>query len=77
MNKFIAGLRIFAAGVLILLALTTLVNLVLFATNPDTISVVNAIVGGGVIIVALAALATIQWRKGLKQWRELSNGDGT
>ncbi len=77
MTRFIAGLRMFAALVLSLLALVTLVNLVLFATNPDTISVVNAIVGQGVIIIALSALATIQFRKGLKEWRELSNGEGS
>ncbi|MEQ8955625.1 MAG: hypothetical protein RL120_15950 [Gammaproteobacteria bacterium] len=76
-GRFLAGLRMAAAVVLYLLALTTLVNLVLITMRPETISVVNAMIGQGVIMIAMTAIATIQFRKGLRQWRELSKGDGS
>ena len=58
-------LSVLAAG----LAVATLVNLVLISSRPETISVVNAIIGQGLVIVCLAAFARILGRKA---WRALS-----
>ncbi|NKB32296.1 MAG: hypothetical protein GKR91_04290 [Pseudomonadales bacterium] len=70
MNKLIAILQVVAAVVLGILAIATLVNAILIANRPETISVVNAFIGQGVLIIALLALATICMRKGLKNLRQ-------
>ncbi|MEQ8314331.1 MAG: hypothetical protein RL839_01910 [Gammaproteobacteria bacterium] len=69
MDKFVAILQLLAAAILALFAILTLVNLVFITTRPETISVVNAIIGQGVLIICLSALANILFRKGLKQLR--------
>ncbi|MDA0687311.1 MAG: hypothetical protein O2948_01600 [Proteobacteria bacterium] len=73
MNKFIAVLQIIAAILLAALALATVVNLVLISTRPETISVVNAMVGQGVVIVCLAAASKIIFRRGLEKYRQASS----
>ncbi len=70
MNKLVALLQVILAIVLGILALATLVNAILISTRPETISVVNAIIGLGVVIIALLVLATICMRKGLKAFRQ-------
>ena len=70
MNKLVALLQVILAILLGILALATLVNAILISTRPETISVVNAIIGLGVVIIALLALATICMRKGLKAFRQ-------
>ena len=72
MKKFLAVLQIVAAVLLALIALGTVVNLILVSTRPETISVVNAIVGLGVIIICLAAASTINFRRGLEKYRQAS-----
>lgn len=72
MEKFIALLQVFIAAVLALLALATLVNLVFISTRPETISVVNTLIGQGLLIVCMAALCNILFRKG---WKQLRSGD--
>ena len=47
MNKVVALLQVILAIVLGILALATLVNAILISTRPETISVVNAIIGLG------------------------------
>lgn len=69
MNKFLAVLQMIAAVVLGILALATTVNLVLFSNNSQTLSVVNVLVGQGVLIVCLAAASNIIFRKGLGRYR--------
>ena len=69
MNRLIAFLQVIAALILAILAIATLVNSILIATRPETISVVNAFIGQGVVIISLLALATICLRKGLKNLR--------
>ena len=72
MEKFIALPQVFIAAVLALLALATLVNLVFISTRPETISVVNTLIGQGLLIVCMAALCNILFRKG---WKQLRSGD--
>ena len=69
MNKFLSVLQLLLAVLAAGLAVATLVNLVLISSRPETISVVNAIIGQGLLIVCLAAFARILGRKA---WRALS-----
>ena len=69
MNKFFSVLQLLLAVLAAGLAVATLVNLVLISSRPETISVVNAIIGQGLLIVCLAAFARILGRKA---WRALS-----
>ena len=57
-------LQLVTAAILVVAALATAVNLVLISTRPETISVVNALIGQGLLIVCLIALARILYRKG-------------
>jgi len=69
MNRFFSVLQLLLAVLAAGLAVATLVNLVLISSRPETISVVNAIIGQGLLIVCLAAFARILGRKA---WRTLS-----
>jgi hypothetical protein len=63
MKKLVPILQLLASGILALVAIATLINLVLIINRPETISVINAMIGQGVIIVALLALARILYRR--------------
>ena len=65
MSKFISLLQLLMAAILGIAALATAVNLVLISTRPETISVVNTLIGQGVLIVCMLALARILYQKGL------------
>ena len=65
MNKFIAALQLLIAAILAIASVATLVNLILILPRPETISVVNTIIGQGVIIIFLSAMARILFRKGM------------
>ena len=69
MDKLVAILQLGAATLLGIMAAATLVNLVLISSRPDTVSVMNALIGQGVVIISLIALANILFRKGLKSLR--------
>ncbi|MBQ86470.1 MAG: hypothetical protein CMQ16_08725 [Gammaproteobacteria bacterium] len=69
MNKLFSVLQLLLAVLSAALAVATLVNLVLISSRPETISVVNAIIGQGLLIVCLAAFARVLGRKA---WRALS-----
>ena len=71
MHKFFSVLQLLLAVLAAGLAVATLVNLVLISSRPETISVVTAIIGQGLLIVCLAAFAKILGRKA---WRALSGG---
>lgn len=76
MSKFTAVLQVIAALILIIAAVATLVNLIFISTRPETISVVNTMIGQGVLIICLFALGRILLRRGLKKFREEPlNGD--
>lgn len=68
MTKFLAVLQAGLAVILLLIAAATLVNMVLIAMRPETISVVNTIIGQTVMIVCLVALGRVLWRKGLARF---------
>ena len=69
MDKLVAILQLGAATLIGIVAAATLVNLVLLSSRPETISVVNAMIGQGLVIICLIALANILFRKGLKSLR--------
>ena len=59
-------MQLFLALLLIILALATGFNLILISMRPETISVVNVIIGQGVLIVLLLAFANLCLKKGRK-----------
>ena len=65
MNKLIAVLQLFASILISIAALAMLVNIIFIIPRPETISVVNVLIGGGVLVVCLAALARVLFKKGL------------
>ncbi|HJO11271.1 MAG: hypothetical protein QGG67_19080 [Gammaproteobacteria bacterium] len=69
MARLYATLQIIGAVVLGVIAAATAVNMILIATRPDTISVVNVIVGQTLIIVCLIALARLLILKGIHALR--------
>ena len=73
MEKFLAVLQFIGAAILTLASVATLVNLVFISMRPETISVVNTIIGQGVLIICMSALANILFRKA---WNTL-RGPGT
>ena len=64
MQKLSSILKILLSGLLLIAALATAVNLILLTMRPETISVVNALIGQGVIIIALLAFSRVMFRKG-------------
>ncbi|MCG8415204.1 MAG: hypothetical protein MI746_13375 [Pseudomonadales bacterium] len=70
MDKFLAILQLLIAVLLAIMAVVTIHNLVNIATRPETISVVNTIIGQGVVIIALSVFATVLFRKAWKQLRQ-------
>lgn len=77
MNKFVSLVQILAGAVLAVAAAATLVNLLFIVSRPETISVVNAMIGQGLLIICFAALARILIRRGLAGLRSPGpGGDG-
>lgn len=70
MNKFLAIGQILAAILLSIAALAMLINLIYISTRPETISVVNVMIGGGVMVVCLPAIARVLFKKGMAGLRE-------
>ena len=66
MKNILGFIQLFLALLLIILALATGFNLILISMRPETISVVNVIIGQGVLIVLLLAFANLCLRKGRK-----------
>ncbi len=64
MKKFVAFLQLGLALLLYLIVIATLINLAFISTRPETILVVNTLIGQGVISICLVALGRILWRKG-------------
>ena len=65
MNKLLAVIQLITSALVSIMALATLVNLIFISTRPETISVVNTLVGQGVLIIILLVLATVLFKKGL------------
>ena len=66
MKKILGFIQLFLALLLIILALVTGFNLILISMRPETISVVNVIIGQGLLIVLLLAFANLCLKKGRK-----------
>ena len=69
MEKLIPIVQIIAAVILGIIAVAAAANLILILPREETISVVNAMIGLGVVIIALLAMARILFRKGLSKLR--------
>ena len=65
MNKLLAVIQLITSTLVALIALATLINLIFISTRPETISVVNTLIGQGVLIIILLVLATVLFKKGL------------
>ena len=65
MNKLLAVIQLITSTLVSIIALATLINLIFISTRPETISVVNTLVGQGVLIIILLVLATVLFKKGL------------
>lgn len=70
MSRLIAVGQLLLAAILAMFALFSLANILFIASRQETISVVNAFIGLGVLVVCLAALARILLKKGLANWRQ-------
>lgn len=64
MEKIFGIFQLLIAGVFAASAIGTLINMLFIATRPETISVVNAIIGQTLMIVCLLALSRILFKKG-------------
>lgn len=69
MSKLLAVLQLLLAVSLTVIALATIYNIVLIAQRPDSISVVNVLVAGVILVPMLAAGARILLRRGLANLR--------
>ena len=66
MKKVIGFIQLLTALLLLISAAATGINMVLISSRPETISVVNVIVGQGILIILLLALAKLCLKKGRK-----------
>ena len=66
MKKILGFIQLLAALLLFISAVATGINLIFISMRPETISVVNVIVGQGILIIILLALANLCLRKGRK-----------
>ncbi|MGB4248222.1 MAG: hypothetical protein WBJ75_10930 [Pseudohongiellaceae bacterium] len=70
MHRLVGILQLFMSGLLGCMALATLINMVLIAMRPETISVVNAFLGQGVIIIFMAVWSRVFFVKGMERVRQ-------
>ncbi|MDP1930822.1 MAG: hypothetical protein Q8L60_05140 [Gammaproteobacteria bacterium] len=70
MHRLVGFLQLFMSGLLGCMALATLINMALIAMRPETISVVNAFLGQGVIIIFLAVWSRVFFVKGMERVRQ-------
>ena len=78
MKKLIAVIQLIASAGLSVMALATLINLIFISMRPETISVVNTLIGQGVLIICLLVLSRVLLKKGLaglKQDKLTANSD--
>ncbi|HIL62819.1 MAG TPA: hypothetical protein EYG42_05145 [Porticoccaceae bacterium] len=65
MSRFIAVSQLLLAVIIAVAVIATSINLILISIRPETISVVNTMIGQGVLIICMIAIANILFRKGL------------
>ena len=73
MNKLLAVIQLITSVLVSIMALATLINLIFISTRPETISVVNTLVGQGVLITILLVLATVLFKKGLASLKRVKS----
>ena len=66
MKKILGFTQLLLALLLVITAAATGINLVLISMRPETISVVNVIIGQGLLIIFLLAFAKLCLKKGRK-----------
>ena len=64
MSRVVGIFQLFLSGVLGVTALATIFNLIMIAMRPETISVANAALGQGVVIIFLAVWSRVFFVKG-------------
>ncbi len=67
MNRLLGILQIVLSIVCLLIAAATAVNLVFIAMRPDSISVVNVLIGQSLLIVCFIALGRLLMKNGLRR----------
>ncbi|MFN3161996.1 MAG: hypothetical protein ACE37N_00485 [Pseudohongiellaceae bacterium] len=77
MKKYIPFLQILGGILAAVAAVATLVNLLNIVPRPETISVVNAMIGQGVLIICLTAMSTILIRRGRQGLLDSGAGPGS
>lgn len=75
MIKFIAVIQLLTAVIIAVAVIATCINLLLILTRPETISVVNTMIGQGILIICMIAIANILFRKGLAALKTRSKSD--
>jgi len=75
MNRFYAVPQVVLAIALYIMAFAILVDIVRITFRPEKISVVNAMIGLGVMLISFLALARIVMKKGLASLRRLKEDD--
>jgi L-lactate permease len=73
MNRFYAVMQVVLAAILYLISCAIAYNIVRIVFRPETISVVNAMIGLGVMLISFLALARISMKKGLANLRQLNS----
>ncbi len=69
MQKILAALQLLLSALAFIAAGATVHNLYSIASRPETISVVNALIGQGVLIIGLLVISRVLFRRGLVRWR--------
>lgn len=69
MDRMIGIFQLLLSGVLGTMALATIVNMVLIAMRPETISVMNAFMGQVVVVIFLAVWSRVFFVKGQERVR--------
>jgi len=69
MQKFIASLQLILSLLVFVAAAATIHNLYSLASRPETISVVNTLIGQGVLIIGLLVISRVLFTRGLARWR--------
>ena len=75
MSRVIAVLQLLVAVIIAVVVVATSINLILISTRPETISVVNTMIGQGVLIICMVAIANILLRKGLRALKAEGRSD--
>lgn len=73
MSRVVGIFQLFLSGVLGVTALATIFNLVMIAMRPETISVANAALGQGVVIIFLVVWSRVFFVKGRERVKTAEN----